>query len=189
MDKGQLLKEHGVHLPEDYACVYQRDAVCGFLSSQPDPSPRHSLQGVLNATKCVATVQFLAKTRGCSIVDHAPVAAVTPIKDGAEGYHIETAKGTFEAKKVIACCGPWAGPSLEKWFNLKLPLEVQQVTLSYLRLKETTLECEAFLRALPVFIDYGNGSKPEVYGTPQREYGGLVKLGLHAGRVATADTR
>ena len=67
--------------------------------------------GFVDAGKANAVHVALAKARGATVLDEAPVYGVRTAGDGIE---VETAAGTFSASKLVVAAGAWT-----RWCNVR----------------------------------------------------------------------
>ena len=148
-------------IPDSIRGIYQRDG------------------GLVDAARANATHIALARARGATIIDEAPVRSIQ--RDGS-GVTVETASGTFRADRVVVAAGAWTnrltGPLGATW-----PLTVTQEQVTYFatpHLREFAPD------RFPIWIWRAD---EEFYGFPV--YGEVAtKAGQDAsGDVVTAETR
>ncbi len=135
--------------------------------------------GIVDAARANATHIALARARGATVVENAPVRAVT--RDGS-GVAVATDAGTFRAGRVVVAAGAWTKQILEP-LGVRWNLTVTQEQITYFatpHLREFAPD------RFPVWIWRG---KDEYYGFPV--YGEVAtKAGQDAGGdEVTASTR
>lgn len=137
--------------------------------------------GLVDARKANAVHATLARARGATILESTPVRAIRPSGDGAE---VDTAAGTFRARRVVVASGAWSNQVLRA-AGTTLPLTVTQEQVTYFatpHLREFAPD------RFPIWIWHG-GARECFYGFPV--YGEVAaKAGQDVGgEVVTADTR
>lgn len=153
-----------INLPPEKVGVYQKDA------------------GSLNASRCVAALQRLARQNGAVLRENAEVVDVQPQElpgGGGLGVRAEIKGGQHVlARKVILTLGPWAKELVSKISRnaLSLALDPTKTTVAYWKV-DPELESHYQAGNFPTVINYDAGT----YGLPCREYPGLFKLCNHHG--------
>ncbi len=137
--------------------------------------------GLVDAGKANAVHVALARARGATILDETPVHSVRAVGDGVE---VDTAAGTFSARKLVVTSGAWTNRVLGP-LGFGIPLTCTQEQVTYFgtpHLREFAPE------RFPVWIWHG-GPGYSFYGLPV--YGKVAsKAGQDAGGdVVTVDTR
>jgi sarcosine oxidase len=137
--------------------------------------------GLVDPGKGNAIHIALARARGATVLDETPVLGVTAVGDGVE---VETAAGTFSAKKLVVAAGAWTNRVLMH-LGYGIPITCTQEQVTYFRtphLREFAPE------RFPVWIWHG-GPDYSFYGLPV--YGAVgTKAGQDAGGdTVTVDTR
>lgn len=135
--------------------------------------------GLVDAAKANATHIALARARGATVIDDAPVQRIAV--DG-EGVEVVTTAGTFRADRVVVAAGAWTNKLIEP-LGVSWPLTVTQEQVTYFatpHLREFAPE------RFPVWIWRAD---EEFYGFPV--YGEVAtKAGQDAGGdEVTADSR
>jgi sarcosine oxidase len=137
--------------------------------------------GLVDAGKANAVHIALARARGATVLDETPVYGVRTVGDGVL---VETAAGTFCARKLVVAAGAWTNRVLGH-LGYGIPITCTQEQVTYFQtphLREFTPD------RFPVWIWHG-GPDYTFYGLPV--YGALAsKAGQDAGgAVVSADTR
>ncbi|MBA2535099.1 MAG: N-methyl-L-tryptophan oxidase [Rubrobacter sp.] len=137
--------------------------------------------GLVDAGKGNAVHIALARARGATVLDETPVLGVRAVGDGAE---VETAAGTFSAKKLVVATGAWTNQVLGH-LGYEIPITCTQEQVTYF---QTPHLWEFAPERFPVWIWHG-GPDYSFYGLPV--YGAVgSKAGQDAGGdVVTPDTR
>ena len=137
--------------------------------------------GLVDAGKGNAVHIALARVRGATILDETPVLGVRAVGDGVE---VETAAGTFSAKKLVVAAGAWTNKVLGH-LGYEIPITCTQEQVTYF---QTPHLWEFAPERFPVWIWHG-GPDYSFYGLPV--YGAVgSKAGQDAGgHVVTPDTR
>lgn len=137
--------------------------------------------GLVDARKGNAVHATLARARGATILDNTPVHSIRPIGDTVE---VDTAAGTFSARRVVVASGAWSNQVLRN-AGIALPLTVTQEQVTYF---QTPHLREFAPGRFPIWIWHG-GPRNCFYGFPV--YGEVAtKAGQDVGgEVVTADTR
>ena len=137
--------------------------------------------GLVDAGKGNAVHIALARARGATVLEETPVRGVRTVGDGVE---VETAAGTFSARKLVVAAGAWTNRVLgHLGYEILITCTQEQVTYfqtPYLR--------EFAPDRFPVWIWHG-GPDYSFYGLPV--YGAVgSKAGQDAGGdVVSVDTR
>jgi sarcosine oxidase/L-pipecolate oxidase len=157
-----------ITLPKDQIAVYSPDS------------------GILNATKCVATLQRLAQCQGCDVRDNMSVVQITnELQIGGETLvRVVTANGEeFYGRNCVITTGAWTKKLVKSVEGIELPLQPLQTTVAYWKVENP----EAYSsKRFPVFINY---EEPLIYGTPAHEYPNMIKCPAHFGPPCDPDTR
>lgn len=140
------------HLGDAAAAVYSPDA------------------GILNATRCVATLVAQAAKHGAIVRDSEPV---TEIRAEPSGVQVTTTQSRYQARQLVITGGAWAN-SLLAQVGMHLPLTVTQEQVTYFKpLRNAAL----FERGpFPIFIHWSSGDTG--YGFPIVGKPG-IKVGFH----------
>jgi sarcosine oxidase len=152
-------------LDEDVRGVYQADG------------------GLVDAARANAVHVNLARARGASILENAPVRDVRPLGSD-EGVEVRTDAGTFTARRLVVTAGSWTNDVL-RHVGVRIPLTVTQEQVTYFQ----TPHLRDFAPGrFPIWIWHGGG-RDCFYGFPV--YGEVAtKAGQDVGGdVVTADTR
>ncbi|KAB8219554.1 FAD dependent oxidoreductase [Aspergillus novoparasiticus] len=113
--------------------------------------------GIAHASKTVAAMQYLARSKGAVLKENTSVDRVIPKKEG--GVTIPTSKGEFHAAKVILTTDAWTNKLLAP-LGVHIPLSVMQEQVTYFKSTDT----DAFQPdRFPVWIW---GGDPAFYGFP-----------------------
>jgi sarcosine oxidase len=131
--------------------------------------------GLVDAGKGNAVHVALARARGATVIDEAPVTDVRSVGDGVE---VETAAGTFCAKKLVVAAGGWTNKVLGH-LGYTIPITCTQEQVTYF---QTPHLREFAPDRFPVWIWHG-GPDYSFYGLPV--YGAV---GSKAGQDAGGDT-
>ncbi len=137
-------------LRPDQVAIYQQDA------------------GVLAATRCVNAMLRTAAQYGATLQSHE---AVEQLKLGST-VEIKTAKGIYNAERLVMCAGPWLGRVLK---DLNLPLQVEQQQVLYVTVKNGQLHTP---NAMPLFINHDLSQN--VYGFPLFDHPTAIKISDHS---------
>ena len=137
--------------------------------------------GLVDAGKANAVHVALARARGATVLDETPVYGVRSVGDGVE---VETAAGTFSARKLIVAAGAWTNSVLGH-LGYGIPITCTQEQVTYF---QTPYLREFAPGRFPVWIWHG-GPDYSFYGLPV--YGAVgSKAGQDAGGdVVSVDTR
>jgi sarcosine oxidase len=112
--------------------------------------------GIVAAERATAAHQRLARARGATLYDNAPVESVRV--DGAK-IAVRSRGKEFHARKLVIAAGPWSRRVLD-WFDVHLPLEVTKEQAQYfLPADPGSFSAERF----PVWIWMDD---PSFYGFP-----------------------
>ncbi|XP_078491086.1 peroxisomal sarcosine oxidase-like [Ciona intestinalis] len=128
---------------------------------------------VLDADKCISSVQGAVKTVGGVVRDQEKVLNIDPVNE--DTVHVRTNKSVYKCRSVVLTCGPWANEVL-KPLDLQLPLEVSKVLVTYW--KERQIGAFSSNSGFPNMICYTKEGI-YIYGFPSDEYPGLFKLCYH----------
>ncbi len=150
-------------LDYEVAALYQRDA------------------GLVDAARANATHVALARARGATILEHAPVQSVRAVGDGVE---VETDKNTFSGRRLIVAAGAWTNRVL-RHVGVELPITCTQEQVTYF--KAPNLD-EFSPGRFPVWIWHG-GLQSTFYGVPVYGAPGTKAGQDVGGDVVTPDTR
>jgi sarcosine oxidase len=131
--------------------------------------------GLVDAGKANAVHVALARARGATVLDETPLRGIRAVGDGVE---VETAAGTFSAKKLIVTAGAWTNRVLGH-LGYGIPLTCTQEQVTYF---QTPHLREFAPERFPVWIWHG-GPDYSFYGVPV--YG---TVGSKAGQDAGGDT-
>ncbi len=137
--------------------------------------------GLVDAGKGNAVHIALARARGATVLDETPVYSVRTIGEGVE---VETAAGTFQAKRLVVAAGAWTNRVIGH-LGYEIPITCTQEQVTYFQtphLREFTPD------RFPIWIWHG-GPDYSFYGLPV--YGAVgSKAGQDAGGdVVSVDTR
>ncbi len=137
--------------------------------------------GLVDPRKTNAAHIALARARGATVLDEAPVLGVSTTSDGVE---VSTPRGVFSARRLVVTAGSWTNNVLCH-VGMTLPITVTQEQVTYFqspRLRE--FEPDRF----PIWIWHG-GARDCFYGFPV--YGeAATKAGQDVGGdVVTPETR
>ncbi len=135
--------------------------------------------GLVDARRANATHIALARGRGATIRDQAPVRRISP---GDGSVQVETDEQTFSARRLVVTAGAWTNHLLRS-VGLEYPLTVTQEQVNYFA---TPNLAEFAPGRFPIWIWHG---REAFYGFPV--YGEVAtKAGQDVGgKVVTADTR
>ncbi len=137
--------------------------------------------GLVDAGRANAVHLALARARGATVLEETPVYGVRTVGDGVE---VETAAGTFSARKLIVAVGAWTNRVLGH-LGYGIPLTCTQEQVTYF---QTPYLREFAPERFPVWIWHG-GPDYTFYGLPVYGAEGS-KAGQDAGGdVVTVDTR
>lgn len=137
-------------LPENNVAVYQKDA------------------GILAATRCVNALLRVAAARGASLRDNE---AVTGLELDQDHVEVRTAKGRYQADKLVITAGPWLGEVIK---SLSAALHIEQQQVLYLKVNQA----ETFASGMPLFIN--RDPDATVYGFPLFDRPNAIKVSDHA---------
>jgi sarcosine oxidase len=151
------------NMPDSIAAIYQPDA------------------GILDASRCVATLAAEARRHGADVYEHQPARQLGAAGSGAQ---VRTDAATYTADRLIVTAGAWARPLLRQ-LGLDLPLTVTREQVAFFTPLPTHLASDSDQFApgrFPIFIEHAVAS-PAAYGFPIFGLPG-VKLGFHQGGPA-----
>ncbi|MGF1472836.1 MAG: N-methyl-L-tryptophan oxidase [Rubrobacteraceae bacterium] len=127
-------------LDENVRAVYQEDA------------------GLVDAAMANATHVALARGRGATVVEEAPVSGVRVVGDSVE---VETPQGTFSGRRLLVAAGSWTNDVI-RHLGREIPLTVTEEQVTYF----AAPELEQFAPGrFPVWIWHG-GPDYTFYGLP-----------------------
>lgn len=114
--------------------------------------------GLVDAGKANAVHVALARSRGATILDNAPVRDIRTVGDGVE---VLTEVGTFSCRRLIIAAGAWTNEVL-RHVGVELPITLTQEQVTYFR----TPYLREFARdRFPIWIWHG-GPWETFYGVP-----------------------
>jgi len=169
----------GVRLPDHFWAIHTRKA------------------GIIQASKSLELLRLLARNHGAKIQDSCELVAMTEYPEHCE-LTIRDAKGihTVETKKLVLTPGSWL-PNLLAHLGCPIKADVLKMGYLYFRAKDGSDVYDH--RKMPVFIEYASDGPlhqdGHLYGTPNFEYEGLIKVGVHGdypkecGHFTTAEDR
>lgn len=170
LDQAQVTKEFsgGVVVPHDWIGVVSRGA------------------GVIKPTKAVCMFQTLAFHNGATLKDNMKVTDIS--KDVARGCLVVSAATgqKFYGKKCVITAGAWMNKLVKAVTGRDVPILPLETTLWYWKVKEEYQREYSIDGGFPTFAGYGC---PYIYGTPCLEYPGLIKIGVHGGKLCDPDKR
>ena len=134
--------------------------------------------GVIFADKALIATKEMAVKFGCVVMDNRPVRRIDPKPDGK--VEILCGGDSITAKGVAITAGPWAKPLLDE-LGFHLPLRTEKIPVFYWRLTDKNFTKRA--------IVYDAPGKTHMFGVPELEYPGLVKVCAHVGVNADPDNR
>jgi sarcosine oxidase len=137
--------------------------------------------GLVDARKANATHVALARARGATVVENAPVRGLRVVDDGIE---VATDKDTFSGRRLVVAAGAWKNRVLGH-VGVELPITCTQEQVTYFRAPNLD---EFSPERFPVWIWHG-GPESSFYGVPV--YGApATKAGQDVGgEVVSVDTR
>ena len=187
----------------------------GFTLGHDQVAVEQEDTGTLNASAGVAAMQRVAVQYGARLTDNFKVEKLHDRIASDELVEAVSVDGRrVRARSVVIAVGPWATSFLRATLGINIKLSVVQVSYAYYRAASEVDDTR--LRSLGVFIDYGSGAVPWtstpqqhatsqdaialpdsgdpcVYSCPSSRLGhdgrALIKIGLHAGVVTTAEGR
>ncbi|XP_064649439.1 peroxisomal sarcosine oxidase-like [Lineus longissimus] len=179
-----LLTKYGVthkvyqnarELSQDYPMFQFGDSLAFVLEKEA---------GMLRSDNCLAGVQKLFVKFGGKINDGTKVVEIIP----GQVVTVRTTNGSYKAKSLVICAGPWAGQLL-KPLGLHLPLKPIAVNVVYWR---ENLHGIASADKNPTFVINGDEESElseHFYGLPADEYPNHYKFCYHSGPVVDPDDR
>ncbi|XP_068220097.1 peroxisomal sarcosine oxidase-like [Palaemon carinicauda] len=145
------------------------------------PSDRYAVADdsglVLIANKCVTAAQFLFEKRGGVILDAWPVKEINAEENWVR---VVGPRGVIKCTSLVLCPGPWAEQVLSP-LGIHLPLKTLKTGIWYYKIKNTTLPRRNF-NDLSIPNSF-------YYSTPELEYPGLIKFGIHEGVEVSPEER
>ncbi|KAH9525466.1 hypothetical protein Btru_001489 [Bulinus truncatus] len=139
--------------------------------------------GLLRADRALRAFQTVLKQLGGVIRDEEPVIKVTP----GDVVHVETSRAVYAASGLVIAAGAWAGRFCTS-LGLSLPLQPVRTVVMYWKVDKEKFEGRDF-KKFPCFIDSRTEDTFNVYGFPEKEYPGLIKICLHQGALTNPDER
>ena len=114
--------------------------------------------GLVDAARANATHVALARTRGATVVEEAPVTGVRVVNDGVE---IETKQGTFSGRRLVVTAGSWTN-DVVRHLGHQIPLTVTEEQVTYFAAPDVGQFAPG---RFPVWIWHG-GADYTFYGLP-----------------------
>ncbi|CAI0376416.1 unnamed protein product [Linum tenue] len=143
------------------------------------------LGGVIKPTKAVSMFQTLAFRNGAVLRDRTEVNEI--VKDDVNGGVLVVGEGgKFWGRKCVVTVGAWTEKLVKRVSGIELPVQPVETTVCYWRVKEGQEGKLAIGGGFPTFASYG---RPGVYGTPELEFPGLIKVTLTGGYPCDPDKR
>ncbi|XP_003797180.1 peroxisomal sarcosine oxidase [Otolemur garnettii] len=137
--------------------------------------------GVLYADRALRTLQDAVRQLGGTVRDGEKVMEIKP----GLPVVVKTSCGSYQAKSLIITAGPWTNCLLRP-LGIELPLQTLRINVCYWR--EKSPGSYGVVPAFPCFL--GLGQAPHhIYGLPEGEYPGLVKVCYHHGNHTDPDER
>jgi len=133
--------------------------------------------GVLMADKALKTVWSLFQNSGGTIIDNCLVEKVVPFGDRTKIF-LDSGRA-LTSKAVVICAGPWTNRLLEP-LGWRLPLNPIKIPVFYYK---------ANGHIPHTFIFDDDELRTHVWGIPELEYKGLVKICLHTGPNINPESR
>eukprot|EP00795_Rhopilema_esculentum_P015146 gene15146-6334_t len=139
--------------------------------------------GILRADKCCAVLQALFKKNGGTTKECFKVTKVIP----GSVVTIASNESVIKAKSVIFTAGPWTNDILNP-LGVHLPLQTMKINVCYWKAPDSVYSLKS---GFPCFIDYTvkDGDNWHLYGLPNFEFPGLLKVCAHYGKVYHPDQR
>jgi sarcosine oxidase len=137
--------------------------------------------GFVDAGRANTVHIALARARGATVLDEAPVYGV---RTAGEGVEVETAAGTFSARKLVVAAGAWTNRVLGH-LGYGIPITCTQEQVTYFR---TPHLWEFAPERFPVWIWHG-GPGYTFYGLPVYGAAGSKAGQDTGGDVVSVDTR
>jgi sarcosine oxidase len=148
------------NMPDDVQAIYQRDT------------------GILDASRCVATLASEARRHGADVRENEPA---RQLRAAGAGVEVRTDAASYAADRLIVTAGAWARPLLLQ-LGLDLPLTVtrEQVAFFAPRAASGDDDPDQFAPGrFPIFIQH-DAINPAAYGFPIFGLPG-IKIGFHQG--------
>ncbi|MEO7912270.1 MAG: N-methyl-L-tryptophan oxidase [Roseiflexaceae bacterium] len=153
-------------LPTDAIGIYQRDS------------------GILDASRCVATLAAEARRHGADVRENEPARQLSAVGAGVE---VRTDTATYAADRLVVTAGAWARPLLSQ-LGLNLPLTVTREQVAFFTPRSADDERgdpDQFAPdRFPIFIHHA-AEGPSAYGFPVFGLPG-VKVAFHQGGAVIA---
>ncbi len=133
--------------------------------------------GFLFPEACVEQQLIQAQRAGADLHYNEPALEWIPLESG--GVSVRTARGTYQADRLVVTAGPWAPQVLSA---ISLPLEVTRQVLLWFQPLDSP---EQFAEGrFPIFLMQPENNQPVLYGFPSLTGlpladGGGVKVALH----------
>lgn len=141
--------------------------------------------GVIKPTKAVSMFQSLALRNGAILRDNLEVNRIEKLDSG--GVKVFAGNGdVFHGKKCVVTAGAWMRSLVKAVAGVEIPIQPMETTVMYWRIKDGHKGDFTLSGGFPTFASYGY---PYMYGTPSLEYPGLIKVGIHAGRLCEPGSR
>ena len=135
-----------------------------FAQLNVDSDTRGLIQaqtGILNPERCLEKMRALAGGMGVHFVCGEPVESIAAL---AGQVLVETTRHRYKARSAVIAAGAWAGDLLAA-LGVRIPVTVTQEQFAYFQPDNL----DPFrLGRFPVFLCYGDGSLPLMYGFPDR---------------------
>jgi len=145
--------------------------------------------GVLRADKVlVAFRDYIISQPNCQVQFNKRVASINPQDNNQVTVTLQDGT-TYHTRSVVLALGAWTGKFLKEWFNIQVPISVQQQTVSYYLPVEGT-KISHHCPNMPIAIIYCDvETNEDFYLLPEVDIKG-VKVGLHGvGPVVDPDNR
>lgn len=137
--------------------------------------------GLVDAARANATHIALARGRGATVLEDAPVTGVRAVGDGVE---VETKQGTFSGRRLVVAAGSWTNDVI-RHLGRDIPLTVTEEQVTYFAAPEV----EQFSpERFPVWIWHG-GPDYTFYGLPAYGLPGPKAGQDVGGDIVTPETR
>ncbi|KAI8783139.1 peroxisomal sarcosine oxidase [Biomphalaria glabrata] len=139
--------------------------------------------GLLRADRALKAFQTVFQKLGGVLRDEEPVTKVTP----GDVVTVETPRSVYKANSLVIAAGAWAGRFCSS-LGLNVPLQPVRTVVMYWKVDKDKIQNYSD-STFPCFIDSRTEATFTIYGFPNKEYPGLVKICLHQGAITDPDER
>ncbi|XP_045173792.2 peroxisomal sarcosine oxidase-like [Mercenaria mercenaria] len=138
--------------------------------------------GILRADKMLSAFQSEFVRYGGTIRDGEAMLDLFP----GDTVSVKTTRSVHKAQSVVLTLGAWAAKFLPR-LGIKVKLQPEEIKVYYWKHKDNSSRFDH--KTYPAFFTKTAAGKYTIYGLPEDEYPGLVKICLHEGSSTDPDKR